>query len=195
MSKGYTISDQYAAYYVTFTIVGWVDLFTRLACKGILVDSLRYCQQHKGLVIHAYVIMGSHVHMVLRAAEGSIGLSGIIRDFKKFTAKELLNWVLTSGQESRKEWLEMVFKYHGKHNSNNTKYQVWRQDNQPKILLHPRFIGQKLDYIHNNPVVAKIVERPEDYWYSSARNYLGIPHSVLDVEVIDFGVQEGYVLR
>ncbi len=191
--KGYTIDNQYAAYFLTFTVVGWVDLFTRPACKTILIDSLKYCQEHKGLIVHAYVIMSNHVHLVLRAEEGSAGLSAIIRDFKKFTSKSLLKWVLTSSQESRREWLEIVFKHHGIRNTNNTTYQVWQQKSCPKILLHSRFTNQKINYIHNNPVAAKIVDKPEDYVYSSARNYMNIPHALLDVNVIDFGVEEGYV--
>jgi hypothetical protein len=46
-----------------------------------------------------------------------------------------------------------------------------RQDNQPKELFSPAFTVQKLNYLHNNPVEAGIVDRPEDYVYSSARDY------------------------
>ncbi len=105
---GYHISDQYATHFVTFTVVGWVDLFTRKACKDILIDSFQYCMTNKGLVVHAFVIMSSHVHIILTANEHSDGPSSIIRDMKKHTAKQLLKWVLKSGKESRKEWLEMA---------------------------------------------------------------------------------------
>ena len=83
---GYNITDQYGMYFVTFTVVGWVDLFTRLECKRILVDALKYCQQNKGLKVHAYVIMSSHVHLILSSSSESKGLSSIIRDYKSHTS-------------------------------------------------------------------------------------------------------------
>jgi len=141
--KGYKITDQYGCYFVTFTIVGWVDIFTRKECKDIVISSLEYCQKNKGLKVHAYVIMSSHIHMVISAKEESIGLSNIIRDLKRHTSKILLEWVLESGRESRKEWLRVVFNYHAKHNSNNTNYQVWKQDNKPKVFD----IGQLFLYL------------------------------------------------
>lgn len=61
------------------------------------------------------------------------------------------------------------------------------------IILHPKFSIQKIEYIHNNPVVAGIVDHPADYIYSSARHYYGRDDGILDVEILDFGAQEGYV--
>ena len=192
--SGYTISDQYATHFLTFTIVGWVDLFTRKECSQIILDSFEYCQQHKGFILHAYVMMGSHIHMIATAEESSTGLSDIIRDMKKHTSKKLLDWILTSGKESRKEWLDMVFKYHAKFNKNNSTYQVWQQNNQPKVCLHPKFTLQKINYIHNNPVNADIVSNPEDYVHSSARNYANRSDVEIRVNILEFGVQEGYVM-
>ena len=191
---GYIIKDQFATHFITFTLVGWVDIFSRKECRGIIIDSLKYCQENKGLIINAYVIMSSHIHMIIAAREDSDGLSAIIRDLKKYTAKELLKWILESKIESRKEWLKVVLKYHAKFNTNNKEYQVWQRDNHPEICLHPRFTAQKLNYIHNNPVAAAIVTKPEDYLYSSARNYLNLDNTLIDVEVIDFGIEEGYIM-
>jgi len=191
--KGYIISDQYATHFVTFTVVGWIDLFTRKRCKDIVIDSLKYCIANKGLELNAFVIMPSHIHLIVRAKESSKGLSGIIRDMKKHTSKQLLKWVLESGKESRKEWMDIVFKYHAKYNKNNNDYQIWQQNNQPKILIHPKFSNQKINYIHHNPVEAGIVLEAEHYSYSSARNYLGFENNIIDVKIIDFGIQEGYV--
>lgn len=169
-SKGYSIVDPHATYFLTFTIVGWVDLFTRKECRDIIIQSLKYCQENKGLNLNAYVIMPSHIHLIVSAKEGSKGLSYIIRDFKSHTFRELEKFIMHNKAESRKEWLKVIFEYHAKYNSNNTNWQIWKQDNRPKILLHPRFMMQKIQYIHNNPVVDAIVEKPEDYLYSSARN-------------------------
>jgi len=124
MSTGYIIRDQYAIHYLTFTTVGWVDVFTRLQCKEIIIDSLKYCQIHKGLVIYAYVIMPSHLHVIFKCSKSGPGLSSIVRDFKKFTSKAILKFLLSSKNESRRHWLKVVFEYHTKYNSKNKQNQL-----------------------------------------------------------------------
>lgn len=193
-TKGYKIEDKYGMYFVTFTVVGWVDLFTRKECVDIVLRSMKYCQENKGLRIHAYVIMPSHIHLIVSAAEDSDGLSAIIRDYKKYTSKALLDWILNDPRESRSDWLQVVFRYHAKTNANNKHYQIWKQNNQPKQLLHPRFINQKLNYIHVNPVVSGLVKNEEDYRYSSAHSYMTKEEGIVQVEYIDFGVEEGYIM-
>ena len=190
---GYRIRNQYGSYFVTLTIVGWVDIFSRKECKAIIIDSLGFCMKNKGLILHAYVIMESHLHLIVSAEAKSDGLSGIIRDFKRHTARQILTWIKKGGRESRREWLLVVFRNHAKSTRRNTEYQVWQKGNRPKLLEHPRFTEQKLNYIHNNPVTAGIVDKPEDYLHSSARNYAGREDFVIPVSVLDFGVQEGYL--
>ena len=165
----YRILDQKGLNYLTCTIVGWVDVFTRATYRDIIIESLSYCQQTKGLRIFAYVLMSNHMHMIVKA-EGEQQLSAILRDFKKFTSRQILE-AIEKGNESRKEWLLHVFSYYAKFNTNNRYYQMWIQDNHPIELVSPKVIWQKVEYIHNNPVRAKWVENPEDYLYSSARSY------------------------
>ena len=190
---GYKIADQFATYFLTFTLVGWVDLFTRRQCCQILIDSFNYCKENKGLILYAYVIMGSHVHLLASAKDGSTGLSAIVRDFKSHTSRKIIEWITDNNKESRRKWLEMVFKYHGKYNSNNQVYQVWKQHSKPMQCVTPQFTLQKLNYIHNNPVKAGLVDNPEDYRYSSARSYAGRKDGILDVELLDFGPLVGYI--
>ena len=61
MSTGYQIEDQSALYYLTLQVVDWVDVFTRPIYRDIAIDSLRYCQQNRGLQIFGYVIMSNHI--------------------------------------------------------------------------------------------------------------------------------------
>ncbi len=190
---GYKITDQYAMYYMTFTVVGWVDLFTRQECARILIDSFTYCQQNKGMILYAYVIMGSHIHLVASAKGDSDGLSAIVRDFKRFTSRKIIDWLSDNPKESRRFWLDVVFKYYGKYNSNNEVYQVWQQHNRPMICLTPLFTMQKVNYIHFNPVKAGLVDKAEDYRYSSARDYMGRRDGLLEVQVLDYGSMIGYL--
>lgn len=90
-------------------------------------------------------------------------------------------------QESRKEWLLWMFERAGKKNGNNTLYQFWQQANHP-IELAGNMIDQKLEYIHNNPVNAGWVNEPEEYFYSSARNYAGL-ESPMKIESIYDGME------
>ena len=135
------------------------------------------------------------MHIVVRAKEESVGLSSIIRDFKRHTAKELIKWITTDKRESRRGWLEVVMKYHAKYGSWNQTYQLWQQNNHPKLCAHPKFTLGKITYIHNNPVVAGIVNNPEDYVYSSALVYSEEKGTggLVKVRIIDFGSQAGYV--
>jgi hypothetical protein len=80
--------------------------------------------------------------------------------------------------------MKMVFKYHAKL-KDNQKHQLWTHENHAEHIYSQKFIEQKVQYIHNNPVRSGIVAKPEDYLYSSARNYAGL-ESVIDVIEVDF---------
>jgi len=176
MSTGYKILEKEGLYFLTFQIVGWVDIFTRKEYRDIAIESLKYCQQHKGLNLFAYVIMSNHIHLLAQSEYGK--LSDIIRDFKSFTSKRFQE-VVSSNIESRKDWMKMVFAYHGKYKKKQDN-QVWTHENHAELIYSQKFIEQKLNYIHENPVRSGIVTKVEDYLYSSARNYADM-ESVIDV--------------
>ncbi|MEZ4908424.1 MAG: transposase [Saprospiraceae bacterium] len=107
-------------HFLTMTVVGWIDVFTRDEYRQVIIESLKYCQEEKGLEINAYVIMTNHLHIICRAEEGSDGLSAIIRDFKKYTAKKIINMIEESKTESKKEWTLKLFEYYAKKNKTIT---------------------------------------------------------------------------
>lgn len=166
---GYKIRNQGAVHFVTFAVVEWIDVFTRKQYRDIVLDSIKFCQAEKGLWLHSWCIMSNHLHLIVSAKENN--LSDVLRDFKKFTSKELIKAINDNKQESRRDWMLDIFKREGAKNSRNTEYQFWRQDNQPMELYSGAFTFQKMNYIHQNPVEAGIVERAEDYLYSSAKDY------------------------
>jgi len=172
MSRTLKITNPQGLYFATFTVIHWIDLFTRPEYKDIIINSLKYCQQNKGLVIHAFVIMTNHVQLIVSRQDDGEQISDIIRDFKKFTSAKLLK-AIKEIPESRREWLLRAFRKAGEKNPNNSRYQVWIQDNHPIELITGKFIRQKLDYIHLNPVKAGIVFQPIDYVCSSATAYAG----------------------
>ena len=180
MSK-YRIYDQQGLNYLTLTIVGWIDLFTRQRYRDIVIESLKHCQEQKGLHISAYVIMSNHLHLVAHT-EG-FELSHVLRDFKKFTANQMLK-AIQEEPESRREWLLHLFKYFANVNTDNRHYQVWQGDNHPIALWSLPVIWQKIGYVHENPVRAGLVAQAAHYLYSSAGAYAGIP-GILDVELME----------
>jgi REP element-mobilizing transposase RayT len=153
VSRNYKIHDQEDLHYLTYATVGWVDVLTRPAYKDIIVESLRHCQQHKGLDLFAWCIMSNHVHLIARASEGH-KLQDILRDHKKFTSKALLHAIAENPQESRREWLLQHFRLPEGGN------QVWQHDLHPIWLRRLDIIQQKLRYIHRNPVEEGLVEEP-----------------------------------
>ncbi len=169
MSTKYKATMPNAGYFITITTVGWVDVFTRLSQKNVLINALAYCQKEKGLEIYAYCIMPSHLHLLCKAKEGNL-LSNNMRDFKKFTSKKIIE-TIKNYPESRREWMLDYFVQACSHLKRKQKYKVWQNGYHAEICFSTKFIKQKLDYIHNNPVKDKIVEKPEDYIFSSARNY------------------------
>ncbi|MBN8787645.1 MAG: transposase [Terrimonas sp.] len=179
---GYTIRDQYAAHFLTFTVCGFIDLLTRKVYKDILIDSFKYCQEHKGLVLNAFVIMTNHVHLIARATMKEFTLSDIVRDFKKYTHNTMMP-IIQSEVESRRLWMLHQFKYYGNRNSKNEDYQIWTNNNHPEECFSKGFTDIKLNYIHQNPVRADIVALPEHYIYSSAANYVG-KKGIIDIEVL-----------
>src|SRR5690606_31943749 len=103
------IKDQYGTYFLTLTVTGWVDLFTRAKCRNIILKNLSYCQQSKGLLLFGYVLMSNHLHLLAAASEESSGLSGILRDFKSYTSKRMAEVVAQYPGEYRRSWMKPIF--------------------------------------------------------------------------------------
>ncbi len=152
MSRKYKFHEQDELYFVTFSVINWIDLFIRNEYKQVMLDSWEYCIENKGLEVYGWCMMTSHIHMLIGTNKDR--LENIMRDMKKYTSEMLKQVIKTHPQESRREWLLWMMERAGKKNSNNINFQLWRQD--------------------NHPVTAGIVEKAEDYLYSSARDYFGM---------------------
>ena len=183
MSTNYRITTPYKPYFLTLTLVEWVDLFTRERYKRIIIDSLRYSIKEKGLLLHAFVIMSNHIHLIAKVSDDGLSLSDIIRDIKRFTAKEIYTMLKSDKTESRKNWLLWIFESQGKRSSCNENSKIWRHENHPVILDRNEIIDERLNYLHENPVRAGICFVAEDYVYSSARQYAG-EDGFLDIDFL-----------
>jgi putative transposase len=170
MSIGcHKIRNKQAIHFITFAVVEWVDVFTRKDYCDIMLTSLKFCQEQKGLMLHGWCLMFNHVHLLASARDND--LSSILRDFKTHTSKAVVAAIQNHPGESRKQWMLPIFRRQGENNSRNSKHQFWQQENRPIECYSADFTVQKLTYIHNNPVKAGFVNKAEDYVYSSAGSY------------------------
>ena len=99
-------------------------------------------------------------------------MSDILRDFKKFTNKAIID-IIKSQPESRRNWMLNLFWFAGKYNKKIKYFKVWQDGNEAKEIATSAFLEEKMNYIHMNPVRAELVGTPQEYLYSSARDYGG----------------------
>ncbi|MBI4689254.1 MAG: transposase [Nitrospirae bacterium] len=149
-------------YYLTFTVRNWYYIFDRHNRFEILAESLKYCQHHKDLKLYAYVFMLNHIHMVASSPD----MIGFVRDFKKFTSKEIQKNIIATEPN-----VLTLF------DVGNGKYEFWERTNMPKVIGKEEYLLQKISYIHLNPVRKQYVKRAEDWVWSSAN-----PESEIIVE-------------
>ena len=181
MKEGYVIRDQSLPHFLTATIVDWVDVFSRKNYRDTVIECLDFCIKNKGMILFSYVIMSNHIHLIIQSNDGK--LSDLIRDFKKFTSKTILDKIQTE-PESRREWMLERFKLATESHSRNKNFQFWQLGNHAEEIYSESFMWTKIDYIHYNPVRAAIVSKPQDYIYSSASNYInGV--GIVAVELVE----------
>ena len=106
------------------------------------------------------------MHFITYSENGEI--SGILRDMKAYTAKQLIKAIELNPQESRREWLLNQFEFYGKTSPQKQTMQFWKHDNHPFFLYSNKMIHQKVNYIHVNPVEAGFVNQPHEWRLSSA---------------------------
>lgn len=126
----------------------------------------------------------NHVHLVFRSSKENVKPEQILGDFKRFTSKAIIKAIKDNPCESRKEVLLEQFRKAGAIASNVANYQFWRHDNRPIELWSNKVIDEKINYIHQNPVVEGYVLMAEDYLYSSAIDYTGEKGLLNDIIVV-----------
>ncbi|HMJ48314.1 MAG TPA: transposase [Ferruginibacter sp.] len=180
MSSKYKVGEDAIAHFITFSVIGWIDVFSREVYKEICINSLRYCQEYKGLKLHAWVIMTNHVHLIVSSDSNKI--EWLVRDIKKYCSKQIVAAIMENSTECRKEWMMNLFRYAGKSNSNNKEFQFWKQDYHPVALDTGIKLKNRLDYLHENPVRNGLVWEPWHFKYSSAIDYYTNEHGLLKIE-------------
>ena len=106
------------------------------------------------------------------------------RDFKKYTTPAILKTIEVE-MDFRREWMMKRFEDYGKSLRRLEKFHLWQNCSSPLRIDsgQPRLLLEQIMHIHENPVREKIVELPEAYIFSSARDYAGIP-GLVNVKVV-----------
>ena len=162
------VLDATNLYFITTTAVQRVNLFHRDVIKRIIADSLNYIRVQHWIKLHAFVIMPNHIHIIVRFLEGYT-LSDVMREFKKYTARQIIRQYHAENNQPALAFLEQTANH-----VPDQRYKVWEDGYDARNVFSPEFLGQKLEYIHNNPCQPhwELVEHPEEYPWSSARYYL-----------------------
>ncbi|MCK4592729.1 transposase [Candidatus Parcubacteria bacterium] len=165
-------------HFLTFTTIEWIDIFTKQEYFDLIINTFKHCQKNQGLLLYGFVIMTNHIHCLVSAKE-NYSSEDIVASFKKFTTSQIKELL----EKDNRKYLSALIKSSFAKKKNNF-FQIWQRENYPEIIESEKFFLQKLNYIHNNPVKKGYVIKPEDWLYSSARNYLLNDNSVIVVDRI-----------
>jgi REP-associated tyrosine transposase len=165
MTEAYKMHPK-GLYFVTLTVVGGIDVFSRYEYCDLLVDNLNYCIEHKRLRIYEYAIMPSLLCMIADVEQGN--LPKVLRDFKGNSAKQILRAIAEHPEESRKEWLLRLFQFFANRYQHNAEHHFWQFGNHPVNLEKFEKKGLPLPSSLDNVLKARLVARPEHYIYCSA---------------------------
>ena len=179
MQKPWSFQPSRDLYFCTDVIAGWQYVFTSPEFFHSITESLKYCQAHKGLLLHAYVIMPNHLHTIISGLQNNP--SDIMWDFKRHTSQQISDLLAQAGNHRLLQYFSSVAPREGRGNT----FKIWESGSHPILIDNGDFLDQKLRYIHDNPVKKGYVEKPEHWKYSSARNYIMNDHSIIKVELLE----------
>ena len=148
--------------FITITCLEWKPVLQNDNFKDIIISSLRFLSNENRVAVYGFVIMINHFHLIWQI-QGEHVREDVQRDFLKFTGQQILKQLRTTSSSLQNELLV---------NAKDRKYQVWERNSLSVPLWSSEVMWQKLEYIHNNPVLAGLCKYPEEYKYSSARFYL-----------------------
>lgn len=167
MKSRYKVLTHYEnLYFLTLNVHMKVPVFTDSSYMNLLIENFNFYRETQNLKIYAYVIMDNHLHLI---ASHPDNLSDVLRNFKSYTAKILLSKL----HQDKKEWILHILSSYKPAYKKNSKFQFWQEGNHPKLIQTMEMLNQKIVYIHNNPVKRGLVEKGEDWMYSSAKDFYG----------------------
>jgi len=172
-------------YFVTLTVVGGIDVFTRHEYCDLLIEALNYFIENKRLRVYEYVILPSRLCMIAGVGEGKGNLPKVLRDLKSYSARQILRAIAEDPEENRKEWLLRTFQFFAHRYQHDSEHHFWQFGNQPVDLEKIVKKEQDLPSALKSLLGEKIVDGPEHYIYCSA-----YPHQKVKVCEVEHPVEK-----
>jgi putative transposase len=170
--------DQGLVFFVTTTIVHHEPIFGfGHQYYLILIESLKFVLSKYQATLFAYVLMPSHIHLVSAMPEKK-NISDLMRDFKKYTSTKIRQQLEKDGKSDTIGHLRM-----NAEDKKNQVFKLWTDRFDDLVIENEKTLQIKIEYIHNNPVKAGFVDQPEQWEFSSARNYILGDHSRIPVAI------------
>ena len=171
-----TISKDNPCYYITSVTHNRLPVFRTNKLKQITCEAVNEARKSGGFLIFAYVIMPDHFHII---TDGSRKASDTLRFLNGITAHRIIKYLKENNFSSSLDKLRHETK------KREYKYSLWEHHSNTFLITSESTFVQRVNYIHLNPVRAGMVERAEDYLYSSARIWRRMPleNEPLEVDV------------
>jgi REP element-mobilizing transposase RayT len=176
MPKWKNISLEGYAYFITTKIKNYIKVFETKLYFDIIIDNVNFYREKFGFKLWGYVIMPEHIHLMIHLGDKN-DLSKIMEQFKRYTSKQML-------KQLKKDKKSHLIKPFTIANVKKEKHMVWEEGFRGLGIRSERVFNIKMNYIHNNPVKRGLVEKPEDYTYSSYRNYYCDDSSIIKLDSI-----------
>jgi putative transposase len=159
-----SIHDRSHLYFITASVIDWKHLFVISEYANVPLTSLAWMQEQKRILLFVFVIMPSHLHLIIKPQNLEIG--EILQQFGSYTAHAILKKLRENNQR------ELLNLFQRKRRDERHEHSIW-QDIQAKNIYSHDFLRQKIEYIHMNPVAKdwNLVNDRADYVYSSAGHY------------------------
>ena len=154
-------------HYVTAVTFRRVPVFRSHTACSLFVETLAEVRGNYPYKLIGYVVMPDHVHLLLNPLSSDI--SGLMMRLKGLSARRILDWLRVEGHTTSLAKLKLAAAQKRSHT-----HAVWLKDSSVIDLWSPKFIRQKLHYIHCNPVRAGLCQHPAQWRWSSYHAYL--PH-------------------
>jgi putative transposase len=179
MPHRFQISQDSQALFITVVTRNRLPVFKTDQMKAVLCRAVDEARRSAGFLMLAYVIMFEHMHLITSRPTTT---SNVLRVLKGLTARRVIDYL------KENNYLSSLSKLEHQEQDRNHKYSLWQTEKNVLPIFSEGMFMEKVNYIHQNPVRAGLVDRATDYLWSSARIWQGCPQEdeplLVDKELI-----------
>jgi putative transposase len=164
-------SEVYSMYFITFTCYNWMHLFKLTNSYDMVYKWFNYLKENKKAEVISFVIMPNHLHLILHFSDEKFNLNSIVGNAKRFMAYEIIKKL--KEQNAKEILLTLSEGVTEREQKKGQLHKVFEESFDAKAIFSEKFLHQKVNYIHLNPVRGNwsLVKEFVDYVHSSASFY------------------------